>query len=75
MGSEDQSREEAVRAELARIAADLRLQRASSPAPFGRGALLEGDRVRATLSLETIVADRRDALELVVARSLASEEA
>jgi len=74
-GALDSDRAAAVRAELDRIAPELKLEAGEAPAPFERGALLQGDRVRADLSLEAVVADRRDELELVVARVLFSEEA
>jgi vacuolar-type H+-ATPase subunit E/Vma4 len=75
LGASDRDRSEAVRAELARIAPELTLIETDTPAPFERGALLQGDRVRADLSLEAIVADRRDELELVAASVLFAEEA
>lgn len=75
LGSGDTGRERAIRDEIARIAPDLSLGTSGTPAPFERGALLTGDRVRADLSLEAIVADRTDELELVAARALFSGEA
>lgn len=75
LGTLDVGREDAIRAEMARIAPGVTLERSSEPAPFERGAVLRGDRVRADLSLEAIVADRRDELELVVAHVLFAEEA
>lgn len=73
LGAEDVAREEKLRAEVARLAPELHLARTAEPAAFARGVLLEGDRVRADLSLSTIVNDQRDALELVVARELLGE--
>ena len=75
LGTLERGREAAIREELGRIAPELTLPVADTPAPFERGALLQGDRVRADLSLETLVADRRDELELVAAHILFAEEA
>jgi len=75
LGSADQSRATAIMQAVAAAAPDLQLEQAPQAAPFERGALLQGDRVRADLSLEAIVSDRKDELELVVARALFSEEA
>jgi len=74
-GSADAGRAAAVAAELARIAPQLALQVEDEPAPFERGALLEGARVRADLSLAALIHERRDDLEVVVARVLFPEEA
>ncbi len=74
-GSADAGRKAAVTAELARIAPGLELSVAEEPAPFERGAMLQGSRVRADLSLPAIIAERRDDLELEVARVLFDEEA
>jgi len=74
VGSADTAHEQALRREIERIAPSLQLADSAQPAPFARGALLEGRRVRADLSLETLVADRRDALELVVAVVLTAVE-
>lgn len=75
LGALEHHREAALREVLRRIAPELTLIVADTPAPFERGALLQGDRVRADLSLEALVADRRDELELVAARVLFAEEA
>jgi vacuolar-type H+-ATPase subunit E/Vma4 len=75
LGTLDRDRKAAVLEELGRIAPTLSLAATDTAAPFERGALLQGDRVRADLSLEAIVADRRDELELVVARVLFAEGA
>jgi len=74
-GSADIGRAKAVTDELARIAPALTVTVADKPAPFERGALLEGSRVRADLSLTALVEERRDDLEVVVARVLFPEEA
>ena len=74
-GSADVGRASAVVSVLADIAPGLAVTVADAPAPFERGALLEGDRVRADLSLTALIAERRDELEVVVARTLFDEEA
>jgi len=74
-GADDASRRDLVTQELARIAPQLTLQVADEPAPFARGALLEGARVRAELSLSSLVDERREELEIVMARVLFPEEA
>ena len=53
----------------------LALQVSTEPAPFERGVLVEGDRVRTDLSLTAIVEERRDELELVAAEVLFGEGA
>lgn len=73
LGAADVSRGPAIAAALARIAPDLKLVVTDGAATFDRGALLVGDRVRADLSLEAIVEERRDELELVIARVLFGE--
>lgn len=75
LGSADSRRSEAVAEALRMIAPGLQLIVATDPAPFERGALIEGDRVRADLSLEAIVEESREELELVVASVLFAEEA
>lgn len=74
VGKLDAPREDKLREELARRAPELQLGRSSSAAPFDRGALLLGDRVKADLSLQTLVMDQRDELELVIARTFLTEE-
>jgi len=74
-GSRDAARRDLVVAELGRIAPQLSLQVADEPAPFERGALLAGDRVRADLSLASLVEERREELEMAVARTLFPEGA
>jgi len=74
-GSADVGRAKLVTDELARVAPSLNVVVADQPAPFERGALLEGSRVRADLSLAALVEERRDDLEVVVARVLFPEEA
>lgn len=74
-GGEDAGRAPAVLAQVERLAPGLGLVPAQTPAPFARGALLTGDRVRADLSLSAIVAERSDELELVAAGALFGGEA
>lgn len=74
-GAQDAARAQAVFAEVGRIAPDLGLSAAEAPAPFARGALLAGDRVRVDLSLLAIIAERADELELIAAAALFGEEA
>jgi len=70
LGSEDAERATRVSAALSALAPDLSLVVSDTPAPFLRGALLTGDRVRVDLSLDAIVEERRDELEMIVARAL-----
>ena len=74
-GAADMGRAILVIDEIARIAPQLPLQVAEKPAPFERGALLEGPRVRANLSLAALIDENRDDLEVAVARVLFPEEA
>jgi vacuolar-type H+-ATPase subunit E/Vma4 len=74
-GAADLARADSIVEALRMIAPGLDLSVASDAAPFERGALIEGDRVRADLSLAAIVEERRDELELVVATALFTEEA
>ncbi|HSK48513.1 MAG TPA: V-type ATP synthase subunit E [Coriobacteriia bacterium] len=74
-GSADSARADAVVDALRVVAPGLSLTVSSEPAPFARGALVEGSRVRADLSLNAIVEERRDELELVIASVLFAEEA
>ena len=60
---------------LLMIAPGLALGLSDDPAPFERGALIEGARVRADLSLDTIIGERREELELAVASVLFGEGA
>lgn len=69
-GSADEDVAGEVMAALERVAPGLAVAVASEPAPFERGVLLEGDRVRADLSLRAIVDERRDELELAVSEAL-----
>lgn len=62
-GELDTARADAVMSELSRLAPSLSLARSGESAPFPRGALLEGSRVRVDLSLPAIVNERRDDLE------------
>jgi len=73
-GSADTGRATLVVDELSRIAPRLDLKVGDEAAPFERGALLEGPRVRADLSLAALIHERRDDLEVVVARVLFPEE-
>jgi vacuolar-type H+-ATPase subunit E/Vma4 len=74
-GSADLGRSEAVIESLRMNAPGLVLNVASEPAEFERGVVVEGSRVRADLSLEAIVEERRDELELVAAEVLFGEGA
>lgn len=73
LGSADLARKDAVARELASLESGIVI--ADEPAPFERGALVEGSRVRADLSLSAIVDERRDDLELAVASVLFGTEA
>lgn len=75
IGTLDAARGAAMTAVVRELAPGLELILADSPAPFERGALLTGPRVRADLSLPVIVGDRRDELELVAAATLFGEGA
>lgn len=74
MGSADTGRVAAVLAALGKVAPSLAVTVADEPASFERGALVEGKRVRADLSLASIVNEHRDELELIVASALFDEE-
>ena len=74
-GSADLARAETVLEALRMNTPGLTLAVADEPAPFERGALVEGSRVRADLSLTAIVEERRDELELAVAEVLFGEGA
>lgn len=74
-GRLDAGRAAATVAQLKALAPQLNLQVSDGCAPFDRGALLVGDRVRADLSLPALVGERRDELELVVAAVLFREGA
>jgi vacuolar-type H+-ATPase subunit E/Vma4 len=74
-GSEDRDRANAVVRELERIAPQLEVSVSGGPASFARGALLEGARVRADLSLAALVEECREELEIVAARVLFAGEA
>lgn len=73
-GSEDSGRAELVMRKLEAVAPNLSLTAAPVPAPFARGALLQGDRVRADLSLGAIVDERRDEFEAIAANELFGKE-
>lgn len=55
---------------VAAVARDLTLEWTDEPASVERGVVLEGDRVRAELSLASAVAERRSELEAVVSETL-----
>lgn len=74
-GSEDMARGVSIMEHVKTLAPELKLVVAEDAAPFGRGALLKGARMRVDLSLPAIVEDRRDELELVVAAVLFGKEA
>lgn len=73
LGSADIGRMDSIAAAVDIAAPGLDLVIAETPAPFERGALLEGSRVRADLSLEAIVDDQRDRLEAVASEALFGE--
>jgi len=75
LGTEDVARADAVVEALRLLAPGLSLAVSKTPAPFARGVLLQGDRVRVDLSLGAIVEERRDELELSVASKLFEKEA
>lgn len=75
LGALDAPRAPAVTAALSELAPELELVASVSPAPFERGVLLAGERVRVDLSLPTIISDRADDLESVAAAVLFSEGA
>lgn len=74
VGTADSGRASAVLDAVHAIAPGLAMTLAAEPAPFERGALLVGDRVRADLSLASIVNERRDELELAIAAELFRHE-
>lgn len=75
LGAADANRAAALTEALRLLAPGLNLQLVTEPAPFDRGALVEGERVRADLSLASLVEERRDQLELTLASVLFSEGA
>lgn len=75
LGSAESGRGAVLAEALRLVAPGLELSVDDEPAPFERGVLIEGDRVRADLSLASIVEERRDELELVVADRLFGEGA
>lgn len=75
VGSADAGRKDAIEKALAQIAPQLAVVFSADVAPFERGVLLEGDRVRAELSLEALTAERRDDLEIIAASVLFAEGA
>ena len=75
LGSADTALGPAIVEALRMIAPGLDLRLADEPAAFERGALVEGDRVRADLSLHALIEEYRDDLELAVAAVLFPEEA
>lgn len=72
-GSDDLGRAAGVLKRVAELAPQVELTNASAPAPFARGVIVEGVRVRADLSLDAIVDEARDELELVIAQVLFGE--
>jgi len=74
-GSADIGRAEAIVESLRMNAPELKLSISTEPAPFDRGVLVEGARVRADLSLTAVVEEHRDELELVAADVLFGEGA
>lgn len=75
LGSADSGRRESIAEALRLIEPGLVVVFSDEPAPFERGAFVEGSRVRADLSLSAIVEERRDDLELVIASTLFGEGA
>lgn len=75
VGSDDSQRVDAIVEALRMLAPGLTVAFSEAPAGFDRGVLIEGDRVRADLSLTTLVQERRDDLELTIASVLFSEGA
>lgn len=75
VGSADAEIRSALTAEVATIAPGLELAWADDPAPFERGALIEGDRVSATVTPASIVEDGRDGIELTISETLFKAEA
>jgi len=75
VGSADTARRGAIVAAVRSAAPGLEFGVAEQPAPFERGVLLSGDRVRVDLSLTALVIERSDDLELVIVRALFGEEA
>lgn len=74
VGSEDMERLDAIVHALADTAPQIKLTASRTPAPFARGALLSGDRVSVDLSVDSIVADQRDTLELTISQVLFAKE-
>lgn len=75
VGAQDQDRADAIVAAVGAVAPGLALVRSDVPAPFPRGARLTGDRVSVDLSVESIIADQRDSLELAISSVLFAREA
>lgn len=74
-GEQDAPRAASVLDRVAQVAPALQLTASPESAPFARGALLIGPRVRTDLSLSSLVDEHRDRLELVAAAALFGEEA
>lgn len=74
LGSADQARSQAI---LSAVEGSSKVSPVYSdePAPFERGALLEGERVRVDLSLASIIDDERDRLEAIAGAVLFNGEA
>ncbi len=75
LGASDTGRAGAVAEALAEVAPGLNLAFTPDPAPFDHGALVVGDRVGADLSLDAIVDEAREDLELLIAGILFGQEA
>lgn len=65
LGRDDQTRRDAIVGALAGAANGREIAVGDEQAPFARGALLVGERVRVDLALETIIDDERERLEQV----------
>ena len=75
MGAMDAGRADAVIEALRMLAPGLNVTLSAEPADFDRGVLVQGDRIRADLSIVTLVRERRDELELAIAAVLFAEGA
>lgn len=75
LGSADAARLAGLADAVATLAPGVSVAASPEPAPFERGVLIEGSRVRADLSLAAIVEESSDELELVIASTLFTEGA
>lgn len=70
LGSADLARREAILGALRELRPDLTLDIDEKPGAFDRGARLVGHRVRADLTLGSLIEERREELESVLVREL-----